>query len=60
MIVPIQESIIKRERYEILAKTLECALNSLGYKIRITADTELRNVGYGPETFVNFKLTDND
>lgn len=60
MIVPIQETIIKRERYEILAKTLECALNHLGYDIRISTDTELKDVGRGPETFVNFRFNTDD
>jgi hypothetical protein len=57
MTTSIAETYIKMERYSILAKALECTLNSLGYNLKIEADTELKDVGRGPQTFVNFKFT---
>ncbi len=61
MTVTIQEHYIKSERYGILAKALEAALQKLGYNMRISANTEVKNVGRGPETYVNFVLSqDND
>ena len=61
MTVTIQEHYIKSERYNVLAQAFEAALQKLGFNMKVSANTEIKNVGRGPETYVNFVLSqDND